>query len=121
MTNFIAQRINNPALGPSYAGLNGIAFFGKLFPTAIAALLVIGTVVFVFMLLTGGISYITAGGDKGKVEEARQRLTNALIGLLILFSFFAILNIVECFFGIGLRQITIAAFNITFAGTPVCQ
>lgn len=113
--------INNPALGPSYSGMSGVDFFGRLIPTAIALLLVVGAVVFLFQLLTGGIGLITAGGDKGKVEGARQRITNALIGLMILFSFFAILNIVECFFGIGLRQITIAAFNITFAGTPVCQ
>lgn len=117
----LAQKVNNPALGPSYAGLTGVAFFGRLIPALIAALLVIGAVVFIFMLLMGGIGWITAGGDKSKIEEARERLTNAMVGILVLFSFFAILNIVECFFGIGLRQITVAAFNITFAGTPLCQ
>ena len=62
--------INNPALPYSSDPGSGIGFFGMLIPALIAALLVIGAVVFLFMLLIGGVEWITAGGDKGKIENA---------------------------------------------------
>ena len=113
--------INNPALPFASNPGSGQGFFSSLIPALLAALLVIGGVVFIFMLLWGGLEWMTAGGDKGKIESARQRVSNAIIGVVILFSFFAILNVIECFFGIGLRGITIAAFNIQFNGAPLCQ
>ena len=112
--------INNPALGP-YAGMTGAQFFSGLIPALLGALLVIGVVVFVFMLLWGGIEWITAGGDKGKLEGAKQRLTNALIGIVVVLGFFAILSLVECFFGLGLRAIAIGPFSISLSGSAVCK
>jgi len=36
-------------------------------------------------LLKGSMGWITSGGDKEKIEKARQTLTNAVIGLVIIF------------------------------------
>jgi len=52
--------------------------------------LVAGIIAFLFLLL-GGIKWITAGGDKGKVEEARNQIVQALIGLLIVVAAFALM------------------------------
>lgn len=119
-TNSIAQRINNPAIG-NLGNQPATQFFGNLISSLISLGLVIGTLVFMFILLLGGIQWITSGGDKVNYEAARQKITNALVGLLILFSFFAILNLVECFFGIGLRRITIGPFNIGFTNASFCN
>lgn len=43
-----------------------------------------------FFLVAGAIAWITSGGDKGKVEEARNKITAAVIGLLILAATWAI-------------------------------
>lgn len=112
--------IKNPALG-SFGNQTGEQFLAKLMPALVSLLLVVGIVSFLYTFLIGGIKYITAGGDKGKTEEAKQSLTNALIGLVILLMFFGILSLVECFFGIGLRQITIGPFNVAFTSVPACQ
>ncbi len=37
----------------------------------------------VVMLVWAGYSYMTAGGDEGKVQKATKTLTNAIIGLVI--------------------------------------
>jgi len=37
----------------------------------------------VVMLVWAGYSYMTAGGDEGKVTKATKTLTNAIIGLVI--------------------------------------
>ena len=112
--------ITNPAIPGATAG-TGTAFLGRLVPALLSALLVIGVVVFLFFLLMGAIQWITAGGDKGKLEGAKTHLTNAIIGVVILLSFFAVLSLVECFFGIGLRGINIGPFTVNFSGAPVCK
>ena len=52
--------------------------------------LVAGILAF-FFILFAGIKWITAGGDKGKVEEARNQIVQALVGLLIVVSSFALM------------------------------
>jgi hypothetical protein len=42
----------------------------------------------------GAISWITSGGDKGKIEDARNKITAAVIGILILASAWALFNLV---------------------------
>ena len=60
---------------------------------------VIFAILFVFaMLIWGGYGWLTAGGDKAKVEEARTRITNAIIGLAIVAASWALINIVSQFF-----------------------
>ncbi|MCB9801833.1 MAG: hypothetical protein H6774_01970 [Pseudomonadales bacterium] len=68
---------------------------------AIAALLV-----FVY-LIWGGIEWITSGGDKGKTESARNKITAAIIGLIILAASYALLRIALEFIGVdgGLQGI----------------
>src|SRR5689334_10922465 len=112
--------ITNPALG-SFGSQSGVTFLSHLIPAVMGAILVVGVVVFIFTFLLGAIQWISAGGDKGKMQAAQEKLTNALIGIVILLGFFAILSFVECFFGIGLRQIVIGPYNVSLAGSPVCR
>lgn len=51
-------------------------------------------VVFFAMLVWGGIRYISARGDEKAIGEARDTLTNAVIGLLIVISSFAIIRLI---------------------------
>jgi len=83
------------------AGVNDISvLFSAVFNAA-----VVFAVVFVFgMLILGGYGWITAGGDKAKVEEARTRITNALIGLAIVASAWALINIIGNFFGVSVNS-----------------
>jgi hypothetical protein len=119
ITQLIAQSISNPALG-SLGTLSPTAFFGRLIPGLLSFGLVIGVIVFLFILLQGAILWIASGGDKMKIEQAKSKLSNALVGIIILLSFFAIINLVECFFGIGLRSVYIGPFNISLSGALNC-
>ncbi|HBD02531.1 MAG: hypothetical protein UX38_C0001G0042 [Microgenomates group bacterium GW2011_GWC1_46_16] len=68
-----------------------------------AVILVAGLATFMYLVL-GGVQWIMAGGDKGKLEEARNRITNGLIGLAIVASAWAIYQLVDYFFGIGITN-----------------
>ncbi len=48
----------------------------------------------VVMIIVGGYSYMTAGGDESKVKDASKTLTNAIIGLVICFIAVVLVNFV---------------------------
>ena len=66
-----------------------------------AVILVAGLATFMF-LIWGGIQWITSGGDKGKTQEARDRITAALVGLAVVASAWAVMLIIQYFFGISI-------------------
>ena len=84
-----------------FESLGGLTL-GNIVRALITMALVIASVVFIIMLLVGGIQYLTSGGDKGALEEARQRITNALIGIFITFCVWVIATLVGYFFGVRL-------------------
>lgn len=97
--------ITNPVLQNS--GTSGISFLQKAIPAAITLGFVIGVIIFFFVLITGAIQWISSGGDKQAVEAARGKVSNALIGLVILFAVFAIIQLLNTFFDIHLLQLTL--------------
>lgn len=54
---------------------------------------------FILIFLTGGFYWITSSGDKAKLHEARERINNALIGLIIVVAGWSILALAGQFFG----------------------
>ncbi|MBI2591018.1 MAG: hypothetical protein HYW33_04110, partial [Candidatus Blackburnbacteria bacterium] len=68
---------------------------GAIVSTAIKILVVVAAVLFFFWLVLGGIKWITSGGDKNKTEEARQQITSALVGLVVVFSAWAIAQLIK--------------------------
>lgn len=45
--------------------------------------------------LIGGFTYITSGGDKAKVTEATNKITNSIIGLIVIAASFVIIAIIS--------------------------
>lgn len=84
--------------------------FGGLINGVLSFVLVIGALLVFFYLILGGIEWITSGGDKGKTEAARNKITAAIIGLIILAASYAILQLALSFLGFsGLNDV----FNST--------
>jgi len=61
----------------------------------------IAIIVCLFSLILSGFNWITSEGDKQKVAQARQRLAFSIIGLLVVFLSFAIINVIYSFFLVG--------------------
>lgn len=77
----------------------------------IRLVLVIAALVFFFILVIGGIRWILSGGDKTATEGARSQITAALVGLVIVFAAWAIIQLVNVLFGIDILQLTIPKFQ----------
>lgn len=111
--NILAQtqnetgRIRNPLITGAIKYSSGTDFFSKFITTLINWGLTIGIVIFLFSLIVGAIQWILSGGDKQKLETSRGRVTTAIIGLVVLLSIFAILKLIEVFFGIKIIDINL--------------
>ncbi len=52
-------------------------------------------------LLLGGFQLMTSGGDPKKMQEAKGRLTNALVGFIIIFIAYWLVQIIASVLGLG--------------------
>jgi len=81
--------------------------FGPIIGTAIIVVFIIAIIIALIWLVMGGIKWITSSGDSAKVETARNQIIAAIIGLIIVFLSFFILNFVLGLFGLKLTEINI--------------
>ena len=77
---------------------------GGIISAAIRLVLIIAAVIFFFILVIGGIRWIMSGGDKANTEGARNQITAALVGLVIVFSAWAIIQLIQVFFGVTILE-----------------
>lgn len=75
------------------------ADFPTLFNRLLTLVIAISALLVFLYLIWGGIDWITSGGDKGKTEQARQKIVAAVIGLIIVAASYAILTLVLNFLG----------------------
>ena len=113
MLNFLAQSdtINlKPDAASGFVSLGGFTI-----PSIVSGLirlsLVVAAIVFFFILVIGGIKWIASGGDKAQTEGARSQITAALVGLVIVFAAWAIVALINTFFGIDIFALKLPALQ----------
>lgn len=72
---------------------------GNLINNLLNMIMAVGALLVFAYLIWGGIEWITSGGDKGKTEAARNKITAAIIGLIVLAASYAIFMLLIRFFG----------------------
>ena len=101
-----------PGSNSNFNNLTSLTF-GGIISGAISLVMLVVAVVFFFILIYGGLRWVMSEGDQKAVEAARSQITNALIGLAIVFAAFAIMRLIETVFGIQL----LSGFTVpTFQG-----
>lgn len=108
--------IKNP-LFPNILGnpgeQGGTQVVSTFIQSAISLGFIIGVLFFVLYFFMGAINWIMSGEDKQKMESARNRVTHAIIGLIVLFALFAIIRLFEGFFGITILNINFEQLRLT--------
>ncbi len=94
--------------------------FGDIISSLITIIFIIAIVVAVIYLLYGAIKWIISAGDKGKVEEARNHIVAAIVGLIIAFVAFFLINVVIGFFipEVSLTNLQLPTLNPKLTPTP---
>lgn len=116
MQHLLAQ-IRNPVLPPGLGGgtnptaNSGGKALGQLISNLVGALFIAGFLLTFMELLTGGITWVTSGGDKQKLEKARDQITNAIMGLIVVGAAYALSSLVARFFGLNLASLSVPGFG----------
>lgn len=79
----------------------GVDNFGSLVGKLIQFIFVIAIVAALLYLIYGGFRWITSGGDKNAVSGARDHIIAAIIGLVVIFLSYFIINLLLGFFNLG--------------------
>ncbi len=72
----------------------------KIVSTIIGVLTVVAAIWFIFQFIIAGFQWIQSGGEKNNLEQARDKITNALIGLIIVVSAWIIMGVIGKILGL---------------------
>src|SRR5260221_8670078 len=79
-----------------------VAPLGKFMTTLIGFLTSLAGLMFLIYFIIAALSWITAGGEKGKIETAKSQMTNAAIGLVVVIAAYGIIGIVGGVLGLDI-------------------
>lgn len=82
--------------GDRMAGITGVI---NTISSVIGMLTVVASIWFMFMLLFAGYEWISAGGDQKKLSSAKDRITHAFTGLVIVVGAWSLVAVAGQFFG----------------------
>jgi hypothetical protein len=106
----IAQRIYNPQIIEPIRNFTGWEYVNRLIPILILLAFIISVVVCVILIIIGGVKWITSGGNKEAIASARNTVTNAVIGLFLLFCAYLIIMEINCIFKVDLGYLGIPSW-----------
>jgi hypothetical protein len=81
--------------------------------TIIGFLTILAGLYFMVNFIIGGLGWASAGGEMKKVEDARMRMTNAAVGLIIVVASLSIFYIVGTVLGIDILNIGESLRNLS--------
>lgn len=109
------EGLTNPVLpflfGRSPAQDAGTTALGRLVASLISFFIIIAALIALLYLVLGGLQWITSGGDKSGMEQARNKITHAVLGLIIVAASWAIWVLVGNFLGINFQHIPVPSLG----------
>lgn len=80
---------------------------GPVVSSIVTIMLIAAALIALFFLIWGGIRWITSGGDKAKVDTARQTIIASIIGLIIALLAYFVITLVLGVFDLSLTNLTL--------------
>jgi len=100
--------ITNPLL-PETVVTDPQSYFNNVIQTIFTVFFIVAVIYFIWHVIMAGYRLMEARGDTKKLEDSQTDLTNAFIGIAIIFSIFALLKFIGIIFGIdGLQELKIS-------------
>ena len=73
--------------------------FNQIISNIIGVITIIGGIWFIFTFILGAFSFLTAGGDKAKMEDASKKITQGVIGIVVLAGAYALISLLGTILG----------------------
>ena len=97
--NLIAVKLkSNYGIQPE---TDGVIELDKILSTIIGVLTLVAFIYFVIQIILAGYAFISGQGDEKKVESARKRLTDGILGITIVVVAFGITALLAKIMGLG--------------------
>lgn len=77
----------------------GAGGIGQFLSNLIALIYIAASIMLIFMIVWGAWDWLTSGGDKEKLQAARQKIIHAIIGIVLFAAAFAIIQVLGTFTG----------------------
>ncbi len=92
---------------------------GRIIVGLINLIFILAVVVALLYLIWGGFKWLVSGGDKTAVQGAREHIVAAIVGLIVIFLSYFILNFIIGFFipGFQLNQFVLPTLSNPSPGT----
>lgn len=74
----------------------------KFLSNLIGVITVLGGLFFIVYFFLGAFEWITSGGDSGKVEQARNKILHATLGLIVMVVAYSVIGIIGKLIGLDL-------------------
>jgi uncharacterized membrane protein len=88
--------------GEGIGDKSGYESIGAFVSTLLPNVYIIAGIILFFLFIFGGFSIITASGDPEKAKQGQQALTSAIIGFVLVFASYWIIQIIEVLTGLKL-------------------
>ena len=100
--SFIAQKIDlsGAAQNVDLPGSQARDGFGPFLGGLMTAVMAIAALMVFLYLIWGAIDWITSAGDKSKLEGARNKIMNAIVGLIVLAATTGLFIVIQQFLNI---------------------
>lgn len=114
--NLLAQ-LRNPVLPENIGGStnpsidSGGTATGLFVSNIIGGMFLVAFILTLIFIMTGAIHWITSGGDKASLENARNKIIHALVGLIVIASAWAVMLVVGDFFGLDFKKLPIPSIG----------
>ena len=100
VSEVFAAGITNPVLPEKVGSGEGGPIVANLISAAVGIILFFGFIMALIHLTLGAVRWITASGDKTHLQNAQERITQAIVGLIVLAAIWAVFILVSNFIGI---------------------
>lgn len=112
MLQMFLQGIVNPVLPNEFKSVEGgQTLLGNLISAVVGMFLIFGSIFALFHLLFGAFRWISASGDKTALQNAQERITQAITGLIIMAAIWALMFLVTQFLGIEFPNIPLPSLT----------
>lgn len=91
-----------PTLQGSTTGTTKFPTLASVINQAMPLLFSIAGILLFLYLVWGGFNFLTSMGDPKKAEMGKHKITSAVIGIVILFAAYWVVQLTDIFFGFGI-------------------
>jgi hypothetical protein len=89
-------------LGNRTTYTNTFSMFETLISNVLGLLTILAGLYFFFQIILAGYNWISAGGDKQAVQNAQKKVSNAVLGLIIIVLAYVITGVLSRFLGLNI-------------------